>query len=137
MRTMKLRLEQHAKNALVVAQYLKNHPYVKEVYYPGLKEGPQKHLIEKYLKGFNGLMSFVIDGDTDAAKKFLDSVTCFLNGCSWGGFESLAVSYTVGYSQESCDATDCPMNLIRLHVGLENVDTLIADLEQALEKTRK
>ncbi|MBE5892786.1 MAG: aminotransferase class I/II-fold pyridoxal phosphate-dependent enzyme [Lachnospiraceae bacterium] len=137
MRTMKLRLEQHAKNALIVAQYLKNHPYVKEVYYPGLKEGPQKHLIEKYLKGFNGLMSFVIDGDTDAAKKFLDSVTCFLNGCSWGGFESLAVSYTVGYSQESCDAMDCPMNLIRLHVGLENVDTLIADLEQALEKTRK
>lgn len=133
MRTMKIRLEQHAKSALLVAKYLQKHPHVKEVYYPGLKEGDQKELIEKYLGGFNGLMSFVFDGDAVQAKKFIDSLQCFLNGCSWGGFESLAISFTVGSTPEDSAAIECPANLIRLHVGLENVETLIADLEQAFE----
>ena len=137
MRTMKLRLEQHAKNALAVAEYLKGHPCVKQVFYPGLKEGPQKELVEKQLKGFNGLMSFVIDGDAEQANKFLNSLTVFLVGCSWGGFESLALPLTVGTPQEYNDDVEYPANLIRLHVGIENVETLIADLNQAFCKMKE
>ena len=137
MRTMKIRLEQHAKSALVVAKYLQSNPHVKEVFYPGLKEGDQKELIEKYLGGFNGLMSFVIDGNEAQAKKFIGSLQCFLNGCSWGGFESLAIAFTVGSTPENSAEIECPPNLIRLHVGLENVETLIGDLEQAFEAAFK
>lgn len=134
MRTMKVRLEQHAKNALVVANYLKNHPRVNEVFYPGLKEGPQKELIEKQVKGFNGLMSFTLKGTAEEAMKFIDSLQYFLRGCSWGGFESLVVPFTVGTTEEYNEMLECPANLIRLHVGLENPEMLIADLEQAFEK---
>lgn len=134
MRTLKLRLEQHAKNALAVAKYLQGHPLVKRVYYPGLREGEQKELIEKQMKGFNGLLSFVMDGTADQARLFMDSLTCFLKGCSWGGFESLVYPFSVGTDEEFNRENDCPANLIRLHVGLENVETLIADLEQAFAK---
>lgn len=134
MRTLKIRLEQHAKNALAVAKYLQGHPGVKQVFYPGLKEGPQKDLIEKQLKGFNGLLSFVVNGTAKQAEIFMDSLTCFLRGCSWGGFESLAAPFTVGTEEAYNNEIDCPANLIRLHVGIENADTLIADLEQAFEK---
>lgn len=136
MRTLKLRLEQHSENALAVARYLKGHPLVKRVYYPGLKEGEQKELIEKQMKGFNGLLSFVMDGTADQARLFMDSLTCFLKGCSWGGFESLVHPFSVGTDEEFNRENDCPANLIRLHIGLENVETLIADLEQAFEKVR-
>lgn len=134
MRTLRLRLEQHAKNAKTVAEFLKGHPKVEQVFYPGLKEGPQKELIEKQLKGFNGLLSFVLKGTARQAETFLDSLACFLRGCSWGGFESLASPFTVGTTEEYNQELDCPANLIRLHIGLEDVETLIADLEQAFEK---
>lgn len=136
MRTLRLRLEQHAKNAKAVAEFLKNHPQVEQVFYPGRKEGPQKELIEKQLKGFNGLLSFVLKGTAQQAEGFLDSLTCFLKGCSWGGFESLASPFTVGTSEEYNRELDCPANLIRLHIGLEDVETLIGDLKQAFEKIK-
>lgn len=137
MRTMKLRLEQHAKNALVVADYLKKHPLVKEVFYPGLKEGAQKELIEKQMTGFNGLLSFVYNGTKEQAEKFMDSLKCFLRGCSWGGFESLVVPFTVGTAEEYNEMIECPANLIRLHIGIENVETLIADLDQAFIQSQE
>lgn len=137
MRTMKLRLEQHAKNALAFAEYLQSHPCVGQVFYPGLKQGRQKELIEKYLKGFNGLLSFTIRGTREQAECFLDSLKVFLRGCSWGGFESLAIPFTVGTPKEYNEEIGCPANLIRLHVGIENADTLIADLEQAFHKIQE
>lgn len=137
MRTLKLRLEQHARNAMLVSEYLKGHPCVEKVYYPGLREHPQRELIEKQLGGYNGLLSFVIKGDTQQAEKFIDSLEYFLKGCSWGGFESLVNSFTVGTTEEYCKEIDCPPNLIRLHIGLENPQTLIADLEQAFRKMGK
>lgn len=137
MRTMKIRLEQHAKNAIVVAEYLKKHACVNAVYYPGLKEGSQKELIEKQMTGFNGLLSFEFNGTKEQAEKFMDSLQCFLRGCSWGGFESLVVPFTVGTTPEYNEMIECPANLIRLHVGIENVETLIADLEQAFAKAMK
>lgn len=137
MRTLKLRLEAHAKNALIVANYLKGHPCVKEVFYPGLKEGFQKDLIEKQLKGFNGLLSFVVDGTAKEAEKFMDSLKYFLRGCSWGGFESLVSPFTVGTTEEYNNEIDCPANLIRLHIGIEDVDTLIADLDQAFKAMKE
>lgn len=134
MRTLRLRLEQHAKSAREVAAYLKGHPCVEQVFYPGLKEGPQKELIEKQLKGFNGLLSFVLKGTAGQAETFMDSLTCFLRGCSWGGFESLVSPFTVGTSEDYNRELDCPPNLIRLHIGLEDPETLIGDLKQAFEK---
>ena len=109
---------------------------MEQVFYPGRKEGPQKELIEKQLKGFNGLLSFVLKGTAQQAEGFLDSLTCFLKGCSWGGFESLASPFTVGTSEEYNRELDCPANLIRLHIGLEDVETLIGDLQQAFEKIK-
>lgn len=134
MRTLKLRLQEHEKNARIVAEYMKGHPKVKEVFYPGLEEHPQRDLIQKQMTGFNGLLSFVIDGEADRAERFIGSLQCFLKGCSWGGFESLVISFTVGAAQEYCNEIDCPPNLIRLHIGIENPETLIADLEQAFQK---
>ncbi len=137
MRTLKLRLEQHGKNALAVAEYLQQHPQVERVFYPGLSEGRQKELARRQLTGYNGLMSFIMKGTPRQAEVFLDALQVFLKGCSWGGFESLAYPFSVGTSSEYNENAGFPANLIRLHVGLEHVDTLIADLAQALEKSAK
>jgi len=137
MRTLKVRLEQHQRNGLKVAEYLKNHPYIKKVYYLGLRDSDQLDLQDKYIKGFNGLMSIVYDGTPEQANKFMDSLECVLKGCSWGGFESLAVSFTVGADEATCDELECDPNTIRLHIGLEDADTIIADLEQALQKSKE
>lgn len=137
MRTLKVRLEQHQKNGLAVAEYLKGHPYIKKVFYLGLRDSDQLELQDKYIKGYNGLMSIVYDGTAEEANKFVDSLQCILNGCSWGGFESLAVAFTVGAEKAVCEELECPPNTIRLHIGLESAETLIADLEQALHKSKE
>ena len=131
MRTMMVRLKQHGENALRVAQFLENHPKVKKVFYPGSDTYEQKELFNKYLTGLNGLMSFVPNGTQEEVLSFIHSLHYFQNGCSWGGFESLCVYLG---SNEHMRAFGQPDNLVRIHVGLENADTLIADLDQALSQ---
>ncbi len=130
LRTLPLRLKQHGENGKKVAAYLEKHPKVQKVFYPGSETYEQKELFEKYLSGTNGLLSFVPNGEAEDVKKFIDKLHYFQSGVSWGGFESLVVYIT-------CDPDSVkhgnPRHLIRMHVGLENVDNLIADLEQALE----
>lgn len=121
LRTLPVRLKQHAANAAVVVEYLENHPKIKKVYCPGSRTYDQPELYKKYMSGGNGLFSIELDGTAEDAKRFAGRLHFFQNGCSWGGFESL-VLYLGGESG----------TLVRLHVGLENPNTLIADLAQAL-----
>lgn len=138
LRTMPVRVKAHGESGLKIAKYLEAHPCVKQVFYPGLDSHPQKDLVDKYLKGkTTGLISFIYDGTAEQATKFIHSLKIFQHGVSWGGFESLVVSGSVGMSEEAAKAVGMPVNVVRIHAGLENVDTLIADLEQAFEESKK
>lgn len=137
LRTLPVRLKAHGESGLKIAKYLENHPCVKQVFYPGLDSHPQKDLVKKYLNNqTNGLISFIYNGTAEQAAKFIRSLEIFQHGVSWGGFESLVVSGSVGMSEEDAKAVGMPVNVVRIHVGLENVDTLIADIEQAFEKSK-
>lgn len=126
LRTFPLRLKQHGENAKKVAAFLENHPKVRKLFWPGSASYDQPELFEKYISGTNGLMSFSLDCSPKAAEKFARSLHFFQYGCSWGGFESLAI-YLGG------DGVNTPDNLVRIHVGLEDPATLIADLSAALD----
>lgn len=130
LRTLPVRLEQHARSGRKVAEFLESDPHVEKVFYPGSATYDQPELFNKYMTGMNGLMSFVPKGTTEQVRKFTQSLHFFQNGCSWGGFESLCV--LLGSSDET-RAAGQPDNLVRIHVGLEDVDTLIDDLKQAMK----
>ena len=138
LRTMPVRGKAHGESGLKVAKWLEQQPCVKQVFYPGLDSHPQKELVDKYLKGgLNGLIGFVYDGTAEQAREFMYSLKMFQYGVSWGGFESLVAPGSVGLTDEEAAAIGMPANVIRIHVGLEDVDTLIADLAQAFEASKK
>ena len=138
LRTMPVRVKAHGESGLKVAKWLEQQPCVKQVFYPGLDSHPQKELVDKYLKGgLNGLIGFVYDGTVEQAREFMYSLKMFQYGVSWGGFESLVAPGSVGLTDEEAAAIGMPANVIRIHVGLEDVDTLIADLAQAFEASKK
>lgn len=138
LRTMPVRVKAHGESGLKVAKWLEQQPCVKQVFYPGLDSHPQKELVDKYLKGgLNGLIGFVYDGTAEQAREFMYSLKMFQYGVSWGGFESLVAPGSVGLTDEEAAAIGMPANVIRIHVGLEDVDTLIADLAQAFEASKK
>lgn len=131
LRTLPLRLKQHGENARKVAAFLERHPKVEKVYYPGSATYEQKELFDRYLTGTNGLMSFVPRGTREQISAFVRHLHAFQNGCSWGGFESLALHLTYG---EEAREYGLPADLVRIHVGLESVDTLITDLDEGLNR---
>ena len=132
LRTLELRVNRSADNAEKVAQFLKGHPKVKKIHWPGLQSHPQHALAKKQMKRVAGLMSIELNAPDEAAvERFCDNLKTFLIAVSWGGYESLqwpvcALKGPSGYY------TDLPFTMIRLYVGLEDPDLLIADLEQAL-----
>ncbi|HET9810645.1 MAG TPA: cystathionine beta-lyase [Sphingomicrobium sp.] len=130
LRTMGVRLKQHERNALAVAQWLKARPEVARVLHPAFDDCPGHDYWKRDFKGSSGLFSFVLKGGDGAARdRLIDRFEQFAIGYSWGGFESLAVPAdpvrTVGRAE-----WEGP--LVRLHVGLENPADLIADLDRAL-----
>ena len=134
LRTLKIRMMQHQENALAVAKYLNNHPKVKKVMYPGLENFDQYELAKEQMKGFSGLMGFVINSDNlDDIKKFFNSLKYFRIGVSWGGHESLiyapAISYLKEMPKEQFDAMGISLGVMRISVGLEDYNDLIADLD--------
>ncbi|KAF1304339.1 trans-sulfuration enzyme family protein [Enterococcus sp. JM9B] len=129
MRTLQLRIEKHQENALKVAQFLENHAIVEQVFYPGLASHPDHELAKKQMSGFNGLVSLIVKGSQQQQMVFLNALQNFQYGVSWGGFESLIANATVGK-----ELPGVPQGLFRLHVGLENLETLLSDLDQALKK---
>lgn len=132
LRTLDVRMERHYKTAMKVAEYLEKHPKVKHVFYTGLPSHPQYALARKQQKGECGLMSLEIDGTAEDAETFVDNLKLFGRGCSWGGFESLAIAYTFNWTKEEQDFHNLNRSIVRIHCGLEGAENLIQDLEQAL-----
>lgn len=137
LRTLPMRLKQHETSALKIADYLEKHPKITKVNYPGLPSHPQYELGKQQMKGYTGLLSFQLaTEDIDKIKAFFNGLELFLIGVSWGGHESLiyapAISYLKELSPEQFSALGISLGDIRISVGLEHVDDLIQDLEQAL-----
>ena len=132
LRTLSVRVKAHEEVAMKVAKFLEDHPKVDKVYYTGLESHPQYELVKKQQRGNTGLLTFEVKGSTEDAKKVINSLKVFKIGVSWGGFESLACMPHLRCDEQTCEWLGGRQNLIRLHCGLEGVDALIADLEQAL-----
>ncbi len=131
LRTLEVRLERHGSNALAVAGWLARQPQVKRVLCPGLPGAPGHDLWKRDFKGLNGLFGVVLQpGAPDAVEAVINALTLFGLGFSWGGFESLAIHCDPQLKNTGRPDQGGP--LIRLHVGLEDADDLIADLAQAL-----
>ncbi len=133
-RTMPLRLRQSAAGGLQVAQWLAGQPAVKQVYHPAFPEDAGHALWQRDCHGSNGLLSIALDCDVKAARRFVDALTLFGIGFSWGGFESLVQLVNPGMLEpHGYWQGQQGRQLVRLYVGLESPDDLIADLRQALQ----
>lgn len=137
--TLHLRIERHGENALKVAKYLSEHPKVSWVNYPGLPDHPSHELASKYLKGgYGALLGFGVKGGAEAGKQFINSLKLFSHVANIGDSKSLVIHpATTTHQQLTAEeqaATGVTPDYIRLSVGIEDIDDIIADLEQALEK---
>ena len=135
-KTLALRMERHCSNALTIAQRLEGHEAVKQVIYPGLPSHPQHDLAKRQMHGFAGMISVVLDRDLQGTLRMLERTELFTLAESLGGVESLiehpAIMTHASIPPTARDALGISDSLIRLSVGVENVDDLIADLERAL-----
>jgi len=135
-KTLAIRMERHAGNALKIAQFLENHPKVRKVIYPGLSSHPQHELAKRQMTGFGGIVTFFIKGGLEAARKFLERVKVFSLAESLGGVESLiehpAIMTHASLPKEVREKIGISDELIRVSVGIEHVDDLLSDLKQAL-----
>ena len=132
-KTLAVRMDRHSSNAQTIAEALVGHPKVERVYYPGLESHPGHALAASQMKSFGGMISVALAGGASAARTFAESTTVFQLAESLGGVESL-----VGYPSEMTHASvrgtelEVPDNVIRLSVGIEEVDDLLGDLTAAL-----
>ncbi len=137
--TLALRMREHCSNAEKVAQYLTNHDSVERVIYPSVMEGYAKERAEKYLtRGNGGLMGFEIKGGVEAGKKFINALEMVYHVANIGDSRSLAIHpASTTHSQlspEELESTGISASFVRLSIGLEHIDDIIADYEQALSK---
>ncbi|UZK68357.1 cystathionine beta-lyase [Sphingomonas sp. S1-29] len=136
LRTMALRLKAQGSAALQIAQWLKVQPDVARVLHPALPDCPGNDVFVRDFKGGSGLFSFVLDGGDEAARAALiDGLAHFGIGYSWGGFESLALPVDPQHHR-SCTSWEAEGPLVRLQIGIESVDDLIADLDAGLARFR-
>lgn len=138
LRTLPLRLEHVAKSTAKVVAFLEQHPKIDQMFYPFSPNNPQYELAKKQMKNGGGLFSITLKtNDLQKIDLFCNSLQRFLMACSWGGHESLVFPMAALYSSENYSQSYTnvmPINLIRFYIGLEEPETLIADLAQALEK---
>ncbi len=138
--TLALRMERHSTNAMTIATYLEAHDAVDWVNYPGLESSPAKAIGDRVLtgKGYSGLVSFGLKAGRAAGEKFIEALELFSHVANIGDVRSLAIhNASTTHSQLNSDelrAAGVPPEMVRLSVGIEHVDDLIADLEQALTK---
>jgi cystathionine beta-lyase/cystathionine gamma-synthase len=138
-KTLGLRMERHAQNGAKIAHFLRSHPAVKKVYWPGFEDHPGHQIAKKQMKDFGGMISFELKQDSmEAAKTVLSSTHLFALAESLGGVESL-INHPASMTHASIPREERIKNglsdtLIRLSVGIEDADDLIADLEQAIAK---
>ncbi|HZZ15406.1 MAG TPA: aminotransferase class I/II-fold pyridoxal phosphate-dependent enzyme, partial [Candidatus Sulfotelmatobacter sp.] len=136
LRTLGLRVRQHNENAMALAKFLEGHSAVKAVFYPGLKSHPQHDLAARQMSGFGGMLSFEVNGGYEAADRFLSRLRLASRAASLGGVESLAVHPASNFlhymTMEEAARIGIAPGLLRISVGLEGKDDLIADFDQAL-----
>jgi cystathionine gamma-lyase len=136
LKTLHVRMKQHQENAFAIANFLIKHPKVEKVIYPGLESHPQHALAKKQMSGFGGMISFTIKGGIAESKKVLETTKLFTLAESLGGVESLiehpAIMTHASVPVENRQKLGISDNLIRISVGIEDINDLIADLEHAL-----
>jgi cystathionine gamma-synthase len=139
LKTFELRMQRHNQNGQAVAEFLAAHPRIERVYYPGLPSHPYHEVAKRTMRGFGGLVTFLVkDADWRATARVVDAVTLPRIGPSLGGVESLieqplVMSY-FKFTPEERRQFNIPDNMIRLACGIENPEDLVADLAQALER---
>ncbi|MFB3063861.1 MAG: PLP-dependent aspartate aminotransferase family protein, partial [Gammaproteobacteria bacterium] len=135
LKTLAIRMERSSENAMQIAQYLEAHDRVESVVYPGLASHPQHALAKKQMTGFGGIVTFFIKGGLDASRSFLERCQLFALAESLGGVESLvdhpAIMTHASVPADMRAELGISDSLIRLSVGIEDIDDLIADLDQA------
>ena len=138
LKTLGVRMKTHCENAAAIARWLDGRSSVAKVYYPGLESHPQHELAKRQMRGFGGMISILVDGDLSRTKQIMERLQVFTVAESLGGVESLAnhpaIMTHASVPKEVREAGGVTDNLIRLSVGVEDLDDLIADLEQALAR---
>ncbi|HSD77701.1 MAG TPA: PLP-dependent transferase, partial [Solirubrobacteraceae bacterium] len=140
--TLPLRVERHSENALAVARHLAEHPQVRWVNYPGLESDAYHETAKRILKGgFGAILTFGIEGGREAGAKFIESLELFSHLANIGDAKSLAIhNATTTHSQlneEELESAGVTQDTVRLSVGIEHIDDILADLDQALARTRE
>ncbi|NWF52858.1 MAG: aminotransferase class I/II-fold pyridoxal phosphate-dependent enzyme [Nitrospirae bacterium] len=138
LKTFALRMEHHNRAGLAVARMLESHPKVEKIWYPGLESHPDHRIAIQQMRGFGSVISFLIKGGDKETRRFIDSLELFLITPSLGGSESLVTQMSTmsffDYPEDYRHSIGMVDNLVRIALGLEDVDDLIADLKQALDR---
>lgn len=136
-KTLSVRMREHARSAQRVAEFLEAHPSVEKVIYPGLASHPQHELAKRQMSGFGGMISFVVKGGLEKARRVLETVEIFALAESLGGVESLiehpAIMTHASVPREVRESLGISDGLIRISVGIEDLDDLLQDLARAVE----
>jgi cystathionine beta-lyase/cystathionine gamma-synthase len=133
-KTLPLRMERHAENAMAVLEFLEEHPKVGKLIYPFHSSHPQAHIAKRQMKNGGGMISFIMKEGRDAAIKVVENTKIFTLAESLGGVESLIeVPAAMTHLSVAGSQLEVDPGLVRLSVGIENKDDLIEDLKQALE----
>lgn len=138
LKTFALRMDHHNRAGMTVARMLESHPKIEKVWYPGLESHPDHRIATEQMRGFGSLITFLVKGGDKETRKFIDSLKLFLITPSLGGSESLVTQMSVmsffDYPEDIRQSIGMVDNLVRIALGLEDVDDLTADLKQALDK---
>jgi cystathionine gamma-lyase len=141
LKTLHVRMERHAANAMRIARFLEGHPQVERATYPGLPSHPQHALALRQMSGFGGMLTFVLRGGLEAARAFLKAVRIFACAESLGGVESLiehpAIMTHASVPRETREKLGIADGLIRVSAGIESADDLVADLERGFGAARR
>ena len=141
LKTLPVRMERHADNAMRLARFLEGHPQVERVLYPGLPSHPQHALARRQMTGFGGMLAFVIRGGLEAARAFLGAVRIFACAESLGGVESLvehpAIMTHASVPRETRERLGIADGFIRVSCGIEHADDLVEDLERGFAAARE
>lgn len=138
LKTLHLRMQRHAENAMQVAKFLEGHPRVERVNYPGLKSHPQHDIAKKQMSGYSGMLSFEVKGGVEAGQRLMNSVRLMSLAVSLGSVDTLiqhpaSMTHAV-MPKETRVRLGITDGLVRISVGIEDAEDIIADLEQGLEK---
>lgn len=137
MKTLDIRMERHCKNAMEVAKFLESHPKIRKVYYPGLPSDPGHEIAKKQMKRFGGMVTFELEADRKATENFVNSLDLCTLAVSLGGAETLvehpATMTHSTYSAEALAEVKITESMVRMSVGLEDWQDIVADLENCLK----